>query len=355
MKGIYTIIVPSLDRTGPVNVACDLGREAANRGWRVRLLSLSKGSARDDTGFAEEVRPFRLSDLWTLRGVVHTHCLRPDLLGGILALNRNCTLVTTVHNFFLLDVGFGYPRPLVWLAWHLWRRTLPKYDHVVCISNAMRRYYRRILPSQSFALAYNFRAELPMVDDMPGMVSEWIDSQRTQHRHLLVYVGGLSRRKNLAAAINFLRRRPDCALLICGDGPQRSLLERQVCAIDLGERIFFTGQIRNPRQAILNGDMLVLPSFAEGFPLVVLEAASLGVPSLLSNIAVHRELCKLGFGVTFDHRLGSDFPAKVDKILREFPVPDQTLQELWQREYSLSAGFSRYETLFMSSSPVSPQ
>lgn len=345
----YTIVVPALDRTGPVNVACDLGRAAAARGWRVRLLTLSDKASRNDLHFAAEVRRWRLSDLWQLNGVVHTHCLRPDLLGAMFALNRRCLLVTTLHNFFLIDTGFNYSPKVTWLAWQVWRRALTRYDHVVCISEAMRRYYRRILPDQAFELARNFRAESKLTGELSVEHAGWLAAQRLQNRHVLIYVGGLNRRKNIGSLFAALTQRPDCALLICGAGPQRAELEQQASESGIGARVLFAGQVSDPRLAIAKSDMLVLPSFAEGFPLVVLEAASVGVPSLLSNIAVHRELSALGFGYTFDHRQGREFSEKVNAILTKLPAPNDSIRTLWADKYSNEPGFARYEKLFISS------
>ena len=345
MQKTYTIIVPALDRTGPINVACDLGRAAANSGWQVHLLSLSGNVGRTDLEFAAEVRKWRVSDLWKLTGVIHTHCLRPDLLGAILGFGRNRTMVTTLHNFFLLDVGFNYSPAATWVAWQLWRRALGRFDHVVCISEAMRRYYKRLLPSQRFELAYNFRDNTLTSTELPARVHDWLARQQAESRHVLAYVGGLSRRKNVASVIRELPQRPDCALLVCGEGSMRAELEAYAASLAIADRVFFAGQVSEPSRIIAQCQMLVLPSLAEGFPLVVLEAASVGVPALLSNIAVHRELAKLGFGVTFDHRTGSNFSMRVDELLERIPAPSKPLRDLWWRDYSSAAGFARYANL----------
>jgi L-malate glycosyltransferase len=343
----YTIIVPAMDGTGPVNVAFDLGRSAAEAGYDVRVLWLSAGGQRVDYGFAQEVRQFALSDLWRLQGWVHTHCLRPDLLGGLLSLNRRVTTMTTLHNLFLIDLGFDH-RPLyVQIAWWLWRKAIARFGLIVCISNAMRRYYRRKLPGRRLEVVYNFRAS-NLEQSLPGPIDNWLNAQRAAGRRILCFCGSLSSRKNVAGLIGALPRVSDVALLLCGEGPERERLQSAVQEFGLGDRVFFAGHIASPTPVIARADALVLPSFAEGFPLVVLEAASVGVPSLLSNIAVHRELMHLGFGRTFDHHRFEDFASKVAALHGDGTPPRRELSDLWASSHTPQHGFATYEALVKS-------
>ncbi|MEO5687566.1 MAG: glycosyltransferase family 4 protein [Burkholderiaceae bacterium] len=340
----YTIIVPAIDRTGPVNVAFDLGRAAAEAGYEVRVLWLTAKGSRTDSGFAREVRQFKVSDLWKLKGWVHTHCMRPDFLGGLLSLNRRVTTMTTLHNLFLLDLEFDHRASYVRIAWWIWRRAIVRFDHVVCISNAMRRYYRRHLGGRRLELVYNFRA--PAVSaTLEAPIVEWMDAQRAAGRCILCFCGSLSARKNVDGLIGALPHAPDVAVLLCGDGPERQRLEYLSKELGTNGRVLFTGHLDVPSAAIARADALVLPSFAEGFPLVVLEAASVGVPSLLSNIAVHRELAKIGFGRTFDHHRFDNFIAILGAIQAQGVPPRGDLTDLWASGYSPQLGFASYESL----------
>lgn len=343
--------MPALDRTGPVNVAVDIGMAATEAGWRVRLLYLTEIIPRSDLGFAHEVRKFQYADLWRLRGVVHTHCLRPDLLGLVLSRNRNVTLVSTLHNFFLFDAGFNKPRHLVYAAWQVWRRSLRGFDLVICISEAMRRYYRRSLPGQQLQMAYNFRAEQPLMP-VNSETLAWIESRRAAGDMVLSFVGALSVRKNIIALVAALGKAPSLSLIVCGQGPLRSELEAIVENGSMHDRLRLEGQVMSPSSVIRYTDALVLPSHAEGFPLAVLEAASVGVPALLSNIAVHRELADLGFGHTFDHRCFSDFVQVAQTLRQTTSAPSDALIELWSREFSPKMGFARYEKLIADANSV---
>jgi glycosyltransferase involved in cell wall biosynthesis len=93
----------------------------------------------------------------------------------------------------------------------------------------------------------------------------------------LGFVGRLDPVKRINALIEAMRRLPDNITLdIFGDGVERQRLE--ALAFASGERIRFHGAIPNPAHAYAGLDALVLPSSAEGFGLVLIEAMASAVP-----------------------------------------------------------------------------
>lgn len=106
----------------------------------------------------------------------------------------------------------------------------------------------------------------------------------------LVSLGRLIERKGidvlLASFARLLQRHPNVVLTIAGDGPDRGALERQAEALGLGAAVRFVGWVpRDDVPALLNSaTMLVLPSRAEGFPIVALEAAQLARPVVASDV-----------------------------------------------------------------------
>jgi glycosyltransferase involved in cell wall biosynthesis len=342
----YTLIIPRADRAGPCNLAVDIGRAAKASGLRVRVLYLSGAIARDDLVGIHEVRRWRWSDLLHLGGVIHTHGLRPDLLGWMLSWGRGRTLVTTLHSHFLLDVGMVHSRWKVLPAWWAWSRALARFDHRVCISHTMRRYYRRMLPGLRFEVAYNFTGPATAApSEQVTRMRAWIRQQREGGSRCLAYVGALIARKNVIRLLEAVARTPGLSLVICGGGPLENVVAQRIARPDLSSRVCLAGVVRFADQVIAECDMLVLPSLAEGLPLVVLEAARVGRPSLLSNIAVHRELARLGLGTTFDRHRFSDFAEKAQALVRDHGpggTPDPSLLARWQKHFSAQPGFERY-------------
>lgn len=78
-----------------------------------------------------------------------------------------------------------------------------------------------------------------------------------------------------------LKRRDNAILFFMGDGPLRAEIERK--NLDIRENIVFTGAISNVPDMLCMMDGMLLPSFYEGFPLVVLEWQISGLPSIVSS------------------------------------------------------------------------
>lgn len=116
----------------------------------------------------------------------------------------------------------------------------------------------------------------------------------------LVCVGRLSPQKGqlllVEAFADAIDRGADAQLVLCGDGEMRSEIERIAAERGLGDRLRITGWISGEqvRKEILAGRVLALPSFAEGLPMVIMEAFALGRPVLTTYIAGIPELVKDG-------------------------------------------------------------
>lgn len=76
------------------------------------------------------------------------------------------------------------------------------------------------------------------------------------------------------------KKYPDWNLIIFGEGKDRGKLEQLIANHGLENRIFLPGNIDSPRDTIRHADIFVLSSLSEGFPNVLLEAMSVGLPSI---------------------------------------------------------------------------
>ncbi|MEA2736583.1 MAG: colanic acid/amylovoran biosynthesis glycosyltransferase, partial [Humisphaera sp.] len=85
-------------------------------------------------------------------------------------------------------------------------------------------------------------------------------------------------------------------LTIVGDGTMRPELERLIEKLKLKDHVRLAGWMSNEqvRQEILNSRAMVLPSFAEGLPLVIMEALALHRPVLSTYVAGIPELVTPG-------------------------------------------------------------
>jgi colanic acid/amylovoran biosynthesis glycosyltransferase len=85
-------------------------------------------------------------------------------------------------------------------------------------------------------------------------------------------------------------------LVLVGDGPLRPLVERRIRELNLSEQIHLAGWLsgNEVRETILASRALLLSSFAEGLPVVLMEAFALGRPVVATYVAGIPELVEAG-------------------------------------------------------------
>jgi colanic acid/amylovoran biosynthesis glycosyltransferase len=119
-------------------------------------------------------------------------------------------------------------------------------------------------------------------------------------RPRLVSVGRLAEQKGqlllVEASARLRDRGADFELVIVGDGPMREELEQLIDRLGLRDRVRITGFLDNRavRRELEAARALVLPSFAEGLPVVIMEAMALGRPVIATYIAGIPELVESG-------------------------------------------------------------
>jgi colanic acid/amylovoran biosynthesis glycosyltransferase len=116
----------------------------------------------------------------------------------------------------------------------------------------------------------------------------------------LVCVGRLCEAKGqillIEAAARLAARGIEFELVLAGDGPLRGELEKLIEERRIKAQVRITGWISSTavRDEILAARALVLPSFAEGLPVVIMEAMALRRPVLTTYIAGIPELVRPG-------------------------------------------------------------
>lgn len=116
----------------------------------------------------------------------------------------------------------------------------------------------------------------------------------------LVCVGRLGEQKGhlllVLAVSQLVAEGEKFQLFLVGDGPLRTELENLITALNLQDHIIITGWANSTevQQQIIAAKALVLPSFAEGLPVVIMEAMALGRPVISTYIAGIPELVQPG-------------------------------------------------------------
>jgi colanic acid/amylovoran biosynthesis glycosyltransferase len=123
-------------------------------------------------------------------------------------------------------------------------------------------------------------------------------------------------------------------LVLIGDGPMRGEIETLISQRSLSKQIRLTGSISTEklREEMLASRGLVLPSFAEGLPMVIMESMALRRPVLTTYVAGNPELIRHGIdGLLFP---AGSVEALADAMEDFLSRPVEELQKMGEAAYA---------------------
>ncbi|MGE0880471.1 MAG: glycosyltransferase family 4 protein [Acidimicrobiia bacterium] len=284
-----------------------LGERLAGRGWTVdTLTSVPRSSSPLALWNARRAvqRGARGAD------VIHAHGLKAGWVAASIPRHRRPPVVVTVHNLVLDAVAGRSSGPLRWLQSRLARRA----DATIAVSREIAATVggRVIWPA----------APLPAPGRSPAetRAAHGIDDGRP----LVVCVARLHPQKGLHTLIDaaeaLTRRVPDVAVLVVGEGPQRTELQAHIDRRSLGAVVYLAGHSANAADELRAADVVAMTSIWESGPLVVMEAMALARPVVATPVGFVGEL-------VLEHVTGrvvsiGDAPACADALAEILGDPD---------------------------------
>lgn len=158
---------------------------------------------------------------------------------------------------------------------------------------------RIMVPSESVAQVARHWANVPA--EKVVVIPNAIDVNEIPFREVprigtatVGFIGRLDPVKRIPDLIDAMRRLDGVRCLIFGEGQQRAELERQIAELGLGDRIILPGATKGPAEPLAQIDLLVLPSEAEGFGLVLIEAMAAGLPVVATDAPGIRDVVRDG-------------------------------------------------------------
>lgn len=141
-----------------------------------------------------------------------------------------------------------------------------------------------------------------------------------------VTMGRLSNEKNQAALIRaislLLEKDPSLKekfrLYIMGDGPLKNQLLSLIKNLGLEQNVIMLGQKEHPFYIMKQCDCFILPSLYEGQPMVLLEALTLGMNTIASDIPSNRYVLENGkYGMLIDGTEATEIAETIQKYLTQ--------------------------------------
>jgi len=167
-------------------------------------------------------------------------------------------------------------------------------DAVVCISDFARSQVAALADPATLAKVHTVRCGVDLTAFRPR-------TDAREHGAEILCVAAMSRRKGhvvlLDALPSVLEEVPGARLTLAGDGPERAFLERRAAELGVAGAVRFMGALPHDQTRALYAetDVFCLPSFAEGVPVVLMEAMAMEIPVVATNIMGVPELVEHEF------------------------------------------------------------
>lgn len=103
----------------------------------------------------------------------------------------------------------------------------------------------------------------------------------------IIQVGRLEKVKNHTFSLKIAQRLKEqninFQMFIIGQGSLKENIEEQIKKLHLQDFVVLTGIRKDVPNLMAGADIMILPSFHEGFPVVLVEAQAIGIPSIISD------------------------------------------------------------------------
>lgn len=158
-----------------------------------------------------------------------------------------------------------------------------RVDHHIAISQAVRDAMLGRGDSQARKITVVPNGiTAPQIDAESGPQCLRLELGISDDSLLIVCAARLESEKDVASLVEAMaivrRRHPQAVCVVAGEGSQRSALERRIADLGLDGGVRLLGFRNDVATIVSAADLFVLPSVAEPFGLVILEAMSLGKP-----------------------------------------------------------------------------
>jgi glycosyltransferase involved in cell wall biosynthesis len=225
---------------------------------------------------------------WKLRTIINRHkpvLVRAQLYWSTivarLATPRSIPLIFSIHSFMSDDSFLKNP-----LSLRLERLTYRKSNVLLSVSQAALDDYKKYVPVTGPTVVLNNFTD-------PAFFEQTKEFTPVPDKLRLIAVGNLKDVKNhaiLLEAIALVHPRAHLTLAIAGEGDLRASMEQRIA--ETGIPVTLLGNQRNIPHLLPGYDVFISSSKSEGFGIALTEAMAVGLPLVLNDLPVFREVTR---------------------------------------------------------------
>lgn len=251
---------------------------------------------------------------------------------------------------------------------------------ILCLSGSIEKDVTLRVPSLSKLIILNGKIGLKLSDYIivysKRLISEWnlgeynqkifvgsrhyvnfedfnINRELSKRSNLIGYIGRLSPEKgsmNFAESVKILKKE-NLKFVFIGDGKLRTSIEQYIIENDLHSHLEYLGWVpHNNLPSYLNNlKLLVIPSYTEGLPNIMLEAMACGTPVLATPVGAIPEVIKDGkTGFIMENNSPECISKNIFRALEHPQLENivQNAKEFIIENYTYEAALERYTNIF---------
>ncbi|WP_256661383.1 glycosyltransferase family 4 protein [Enterococcus faecium] len=223
--------------------------------------------------------------------IIHTHTPVASLITRIVCKNMNVKVFYTAHGFHFYR---GAPK-LNWLVYYPLEKYLSRFTDTILTINqedyqiASQKFHsKKVYLINGVGIPIEKYKKI-QINTMRKKAELGIKDKKTK---IILSVGELNRNKNHTMVIEALKQFKDknFKYFICGVGSLDYALKEKIKNSDLEEKVVLLGYRTDVLEIMKISDLFVFPSKREGLPVSVMEAMSIGLPVVASNIRGNMDL-----------------------------------------------------------------
>jgi len=277
--------------------------------------------------------------------IVHTHSSKTGFIGRIAArLSGIPKIIHTVH-------GFPFHRfqpKIIQKFYIIMEKIAAKFCDKIIFVNSFERELaieKKIVKTEKAITIFNGIK-------LPEIRKEHFYDESDDH-FLIGSVSRFSRQKNvinlIKVAIKVCQKNNKIKFVFIGDGEDFSFCQKLVKNADLCNKITLEGWSNNVLERLIEFDIFLLFSRWEGLPISILEAISVGLPIITSDIKGNNELVSEKNGIL----INVDDVEKLEAVLVDLPNRIKELKKwgensrkIIEQRFNFRDFISQYEKIY---------